>query len=807
MSGIPELISKELYRKCDPQQLGFETTAEIDEEVNIVGQERASSAINLGMNISHPGYNIFVLGPTGMGKREIIQNFFKEKAANDTTPPDWIYVYDFNTPDQPEAIELPPGKGSGYAKDIDGLIEEMQTALSAAFDSEEYQNRRQGIIETFKEKQSELFKDLQEKANQAGLAMIKTPSGIAFAPRDDEGVLSPDEVNKLSEEERDQIAQNIERLQEDLQKILQQVPVWQRDAKQEIKGINKEMANFAIGGLINELIEKYNDHDEIVEHINQIQDQVLENTDEFLPSNDQEPTRFIEMISRQQNGGIALMEKFKVNIIIDNSERRGAPVIFENNPTYPNLIGRVEHYAQMGMLRTDYRMIKPGAMHRANGGYLILDARKLLTQPYAWEGLKRALQSKEIEIESIGQALSLISTVSLKPEPIPLDLKIALVGERLLYYLLVQYDPEFSELFKVEADFETEIEWDETNQELYAKLIATVIKNAKTKPFKNSAVARLIEQSARQASDSERLNTHLQNISDLIIESDYWANENGHETVDDLDVQRAIDAQIQRADRLREKFQESILRDINLISTEGEEIGQINGLSVYSLGSFMFGKPTRITAQVNLGKGQVIDIEREVEMGGPIHSKGVLILAGFLKGRYAQEVPLSLSASLVFEQSYGGVDGDSASSTELYALLSAIAEVPIKQNLAVTGSVNQHGQIQAIGGVNQKVEGFYDICKQRGLTGNQGVLIPKSNITHLMLRRDVIESVKTGKFHIYPVDHIDEGIEILTGIKSGEKQADGSYPANSFNAIVKGKLECLARKLREFGKTSGNHSE
>jgi len=807
VSGIPELISKELYRKCDPQQLGFETTAEIDEEVNIVGQERASSAINLGMNISHPGYNIFVLGPTGMGKREIIQNFFKEKAANDTTPPDWIYVYDFNTPDQPEAIELPPGKGSGYAKDIDGLIEEMQTALSAAFDSEEYQNRRQGIIETFKEKQSELFKDLQEKANQAGLAMIKTPSGIAFAPRDDEGVLSPDEVNKLSEEERDQIAQNIERLQEDLQKILLQAPVWQRDAKQEIKGINKEMANFAIGGLINELIEKYNDHDEIVEHINQIQDQVLENTDEFLPSNDQEPTRFIEMISRQQNGGIALMEKFKVNIIIDNSERRGAPVIFENNPTYPNLIGRVEHYAQMGMLRTDYRMIKPGAMHRANGGYLILDARKLLTQPYAWEGLKRALQSKEIEIESIGQALSLISTVSLKPEPIPLDLKIALVGERLLYYLLVQYDPEFSELFKVEADFETEIEWDETNQELYAKLIATVIKNAKTKPFKNSAVARLIEQSARQASDSERLNTHLQNISDLIIESDYWANENGHETVDDLDVQRAIDTQIQRADRLREKFQESILRDINLISTEGEEIGQINGLSVYSLGSFMFGKPTRITAQVSLGKGQVIDIEREVEMGGPIHSKGVLILAGFLKGRYAQEVPLSLSASLVFEQSYGGVDGDSASSTELYALLSAIAEVPIKQNLAVTGSVNQHGQIQAIGGVNQKIEGFYDICKQRGLTGNQGVLIPKSNITHLMLRRDVIESVKKGKFHIYPVVHIDEGIEILTGIKSGEKQADGSYPANSFNAIVKGKLEYLARKLREFGKTSGNHSE
>ncbi|MEA3327651.1 MAG: ATP-binding protein [Chloroflexota bacterium] len=807
MSRIPELSSEELYRKCDPQQLGFETTAEIEEEVNIVGQERAFSAISLSMNISHPGYNIFVLGPTGMGKREIVQNFFEERAATDTTPPDWIYVHNFKTPDEPEAIELPPGKGSEYVKDIDGLIEEMQTALSAAFKSEEYQNRRQGIIETFKEKQSELFNDLQEKANQKGLAMIKTPSGIAFAPRDDEGVLSPDEVNKLSEEERDQIAQNIKGLQEVLQKILQQVPVWQREAKQEIKEINIEMANFAIGGLINELIEKYNYHNDIVEHIKQIQDQVVENADGFLPSDEQEPTHFIEVISRQQNGGIALMEKFKVNLIIDNSERKGAPVIFENNPTYPNLIGRVEHYAQMGMLRTDYRMIKPGAMHSANGGYLIMDARKLLTQPYAWEGLKRALQSKEIEIESIGQALSLISTVSLKPEPVPLNLKIALVGDRLLYYLLVQYDPEFSELFKVEADFETEIEWDETNQELYAKMIATVIKNTKTRPFKNSAVARLIEQSARQTSDSERLNTHLQDLSDLIIESDYWANKNGHEAVIDLDVQKAIDTKIQRADRLREKFQKSILRDINLISTEGEVIGQINGLSVYSLGAFMFGKPTRITAQISLGKGQVLDIEREVETGGPIHSKGVLILAGFLKGRYAQEVPLSLSASMVFEQSYGGVDGDSASSTELFALLSAIAEVPIKQNIAVTGSVNQHGEIQAIGGVNQKVEGFYDICKQRGLTGNQGVLIPKSNIIHLMLRRDVVKSVKEDKFHIYPVDHIDEGIEILTGIKSGEKQTDGSYPDNSFNAIVNERLEYMARKLSEFGKASGSNSE
>lgn len=802
-----ELSADKLYRKCDPSQLGFKDTSEIEETVNIVGQERASEAIDLGMNISYSGYNIFVLGPTGMGKRKIVEGFFKEKAKSDPTPSDWIYVHDFDNPDKPDAIKLPPGIGSQYQQDIEDLIEEMQTALSAAFESEEYQNRRQAVFESFKEKQSQLFNELQEKANQKNLAMIKTPSGIAFAPKDEEGVMSAEEVNQLSEEDRDEIKEKIEGLQEQLQNILQQVPTWQREAQEEIKELNKEMANFAIGGLINELIEKYEEHEEIVSHLNQIQDQVVENADAFLPNNGGEPTSFLEAISQRGDGQSQLMERFKVNLIVDNSELEGAPVIFENNPTYANLIGKVEHFAQMGTLRTDFRMIKSGAMHRANGGYLILDARKVLTQPYSWEGLKRALQSKEIEIESIGQALSLISTTSLKPEAIPLDLKIALVGNRILYYLLLQYDPEFADLFKVEADFETEIEWNESNQQLYAKLITSIIEEEETNAFDNSAVARLIEQNARITSDSERLNTRLQDLRELIVESAYWANQNSHDLVTASDVQKAIDAKIKRADRLRERIQESILRDIYLISTDGEEVGQINGLSVFSLGSFMFGKPTRITAQISLGKGQVVDIEREVEMGGPIHSKGVLILAGFLKGRYAQKVPLSLSASLVFEQSYGGVDGDSASSTELYALLSRIAEVPLKQNLAVTGSVNQLGQVQPIGGVNEKIEGFYDICEKRGLTGDQGVLIPKSNVKHLMLRQDVIDSVKDGKFHIYPVEHVDEGIEILTGIEAGELKEDGTYPEGTINAMVKEKLEKMANRLTEFGKSKGDQSE
>jgi lon-related putative ATP-dependent protease len=800
MPKIQELTPDNLYRKCDPQTLGFKTTSEVDQEIHIVGQERLSGAIDFGMNITHPGYNIFVIGPAGMGKRKIVQDFFKKKAKSDPTPMDWIYVHNFNHPDQPHAIELPPGLGIEYQQDIDNLIEEMQTALSAAFESEEYQNRRQTIFESFKEKQAQLFSELQEKAHQHGLAMIKTPSGIAFAPKDDEGVLSPEEVNNLTDEARAGIMIAIEKLQGDLQKILQQVPLWQREAKQEIKDLNKEMANFAIGGLINELIEKYQPHKKIIEHIEQIQEQIVENADDFLPNDGQDASNFIEALTQQRDRSATRLDRFKVNVVIDNRNHEGAPVIYENNPTFPNLIGRVDHFAHMGTLMTDFRMIKPGALHKANGGYLVLDCRKILSQPYAWEGLKRALQSKEIEIEAIGQALSLISTVSLKPEPIPLSVKIALVGDRLLYYLLIQYDPEFSELFKVEADFATEIEWDETHQDLYAKLIATIINRESVKPFVNETVARLIEESARQASDSERLNTRLQDLSELIIESDYWAKKANREFVTEQDVQRAIDEKIRRADRVREKLQESILRDINLIATKGERIGQINGLSVYTLGSFMFGKPTRITAQVSLGKGQVIDIEREVDMGGPIHSKGVLILAGYLKGRYAQNVPLSLSASLVFEQSYTGVDGDSASSTELYALLSAIAEVPLKQGIAVTGSINQYGEVQAIGGVNQKIEGFFDICQQRGLSGDQGVLIPKANIKHLMLRKDVISAVGAGQFHIYPVEHVDQGMEILTGIDAGDKQADGTYPEHTINGMVKERLENMAKRLARFAK-------
>ena len=614
-------------------------------------------------------------------------------------------------------------------------------------------------------------------------------------------VLSSDEVQELSQEERKRLEAEVESLQGELQKVVRQVPSWQRETQEKLKELNREMANFAVSGLIGELREKYGDYPDIVAHLDSVQSDIVENARDFLQAGEQESNlpAILRVSGQDSEPGSPLARRYRVNLLVDHSESEGAPVIYEDNPTYQNLMGRVEHRAQMGALLTDFNLIKPGALHKANGGYLILDARKVLLQPYAWEALKRTMQSGEIRIESLGQMLSIVSTISLEPDPIPLDVKVALYGEPMLYYLLYQLDPDFVELFKVEADFSEQMDRQDRNQQLYAQMIATLARQEELLPLNRAAVARVIERSARLAGDAQKLSIRTRDVTDLLREADYWAREAGNDTVRAENVQEAIDAQIYRADRIRERMQEAILRDIVLIDTEGEKVGQVNGLSVIMLGNFAFGRPSRITARVRLGKGDVMDIEREVDLGGPLHSKGVLILSGFLGARYARERPLSLSASLVFEQSYGGVDGDSASSAELYALLSAIAELPIRQSLAVTGSVNQHGIVQAIGGVNEKIEGFYDVCQARGLSGEQGVLIPASNVQHLMLRKDVVEAVEAGQFHVYPVETVDQGIEILTGLPAGEPDEEGEYPEGSANYLVKERLSKLAEKRQEFG--------
>jgi lon-related putative ATP-dependent protease len=770
-----------------------------------VGQSRAVEAIEFGMGIDKSGYNIYALGSSGLDKRGLIRRFFDSQAKEGETPPDWCYVHNFEQAHKPRAIEFPPGKGIVFRDDMDSLIEELRTALSAAFESEEYQTRRQSITQRFRERQSEAFEELQERAQEENMALIRTPGGIAVAPVREGEVLSGEEIQKLADEEQEEIQNKVEELQEEIQQILQQVPSWQREMRDELEELNREMADFAVGALIDELREKYSDMPEVVEHLDQVQEDVVENAEDFLPSAENgQQQRMMEAMTGQRHPELS---RYEVNVLVDHSETEGAPVVYEDNPTYQNLIGRVEHRAQMGALTTDFSLIKPGALHQANGGYLILDARKVLTQPYAWEGLKRVLRGGEIKIESLGQQLSLISTVSLEPEAIPMDVKVALFGDRIIYYLLHQLDPDFADLFKVAADFSEEMDRDPENQKLYARLIASLIHQEELPPFDRGAIGRVIERSARMVGDAEKMTAHMRALTDLLSEAAYWSNKEGRDVVTEADVQKAIDKQIYRLDRVRERVQENILRDTLLIDTEGEEVGQINGLSVMSLGDYMFGRPTRITARIRLGKGQVIDIEREVELGGPLHSKGVMILTGFLSGRYARSNPLSLSASLVFEQTYGGVDGDSASSTELYTLLSAISEVPIKQSLAVTGSVNQHGRVQAIGGVNEKIEGFYDICEARGLTGDQGVLIPTSNVKHLMLRRDIVEAVEEGRFHIYAVETVDQGIEILTGKPAGEIDENGEYPEDSINGRVLKKLKAMAEQLQDFEAPSAEEDE
>ena len=643
------LTPEDLYRHTEPERFDFETTDELETLSDVIGQPRAVDAMRFGMDIDSDGYNIFALGATGTGKRDVVRCFVKQRAESMSVPDDWCYVNNFDDAHKPKAIRLPAGTGVEFRSDMEDLIEDLKTALSSAFESEEYQARRQSMVEEFKEKQSQAFEELQSRAQEQGVALIRTPGGLAVAPIRGDEVLSPEEVQELSEEERDRLQENVGEVQDELQKILQQIPRWQRELRKRLDELNREMANFAVGGLIDELREKYDDFPGVIEHLNAVQEDVVEHANEFLPSQNGEGSAMMQAIQRQTGqepgGGPRSLQRYEVNVVVDHSDSEGAPVIYEDNPTYQNLIGRVEHQARMGALHTDFRMIKPGALHRASGGYLVLDARKVLTQPYAWEGLKRALQSGEIRIESLGQMLSIISTISLEPEPIPLNVKIALFGEPMLYYLLWELDPEFAELFKVQADFDDQMDRTDEQQALYAQLIATLAKREALRPLDRSGVARVIERSARMVGDSEKLTTHTRDLTDLLREANHWAGQDDHDVITAADIQQAIDAQIYRSDRLRERTQEAILRDTLLIDTEGEKVAQVNGLSVLQLGNFAFGRPTRITARTRLGKGEVLDIEREVELGGPIHSKGVLILSGFLGARYAEETPLSLPAS------------------------------------------------------------------------------------------------------------------------------------------------------------------
>lgn len=807
---MKRLDSNLLRKACDTKQFDFNSTEEITDIITVLGQERLTSALDFGTKIDQKGYNIFALGPNETDKQSHIQEYLENGIHERETPGDICYVNNFDDKYEPKALTLPTGKGCELKKQMDKLIEDLPPTLTAAFETEEYENRRQALKDEVQDLQDQTFEDLQNKAREKGLALLRTPAGFTFAPIKEEGgdLMSEEEVRNLSEEKREELEDKTKELQEELQNLIRKMPATKRKMREKKKELDKEVATFAIKDLFEEIREKFSDLDKVQEFLDDVETDIVENVQPIMSNQgdqSQGGNQLAQMLGgRQQtaqspdSSGNPVLDRYRVNVLVDNSETDGAPVIYEDNPNYKNLIGRVEYKSKMGALTTNFNLIKAGALHKANGGYLILDARQVLLEPFAWEGLKRAIKSGKLKIESFGESYSMISTVSLQPEPIDIDVKVVLLGQRMLYYLLCEYDPDFQKLFKVEADFEDEIDRSEENQVRYARLLAGIIKNNDLRHFNKEAVARIIEQSSRMVSDNEKLSTKTEEIQDLLMEADHWAAENGNELVTFDDVEKAINEKKYRSARIKDKVQEIINRDYIFIDTEGENVGQVNGLSVTMIGNLMFGRPNRITARVQLGKGEIVDIEREVEMSGPIHSKGVLILKGFLGERYAKNRPLSMSASLVFEQSYSNIDGDSASAAELFALLSAIGDIPLKQSFSVTGSVNQHGKIQPIGGVNEKIEGFFDICKERGLTGEQGVLIPKTNEKNLMLRSDILEAVEKEKFHIYSMEHIDEGLELLTGIEVGEEQEDGSYPEGTVNYRIMEKLDQLAEKRKAF---------
>jgi len=803
MAAPQPLKPDQLYRRCLPAELPFQSTAELQDLGHLLGQDRAIEALRFGVGIQRPGYNLYALGATGTGKHSTIDRFLRLRAVHEPVPPDLCYVNNFQVSHRPHALKLPPGRAVILRDDIARLIDDLRLAIPAIFESEDYRNRRRLIEESHKHRQEGVFEKLQREAEPKGIALMRTPVGFAFAPVKDGSAMTPDQFQALPEPDRRRLEAGMSALQKELEENLTRFPAWERERRDQVRTLNREVTMAAVASNIATLEAGYRDQPAVVAYLEALRQDIIDNVDAFLPAPTAdgappEPVRPGMPTDR--------FRRYRVNVVVDHSRQTGAPVIYEDNPTMPNLVGRVENLAELGTLVTDFNLIKGGALHRANGGYLIVDALKLLQQPYAWEALKRALRSGLLRIESPGQMFSMVSTITVEPEPVPLDIKVVIIGDRDIYYLLSANDPDFADLFKVQVDFDDSMARNGDTGLAYARLIATVARREKLKTFGRDAVARVIEHGSRLADDTERLTMRIGQITDLLREADYWAGEGGREVVTAADVEQAIATQRRRADRVRERSLEFIDRGIVLIDTDGAKTGQINGLSVLSLGNFTFGRPSRITARVRLGRGEVVDIERQVELGGPIHSKGVLILAAFLGARYAEDAPLSLQASLVFEQSYGGVDGDSASSAELYALLSALADLPIDQSFAVTGSVNQHGQVQAIGGVNEKIEGYFDVCAQRGLTGRQGVLIPASNVVHLMLRQDIVGAAANGKFRIFPVSTIDQGIEILTGVAAGERGTDGKFPAGSVNALVETRLRELARRRRAFGSDASGHA-
>ena len=789
-----ELSAEEIRRVCDPDIFGCETTAQLQPLTGIIGQKRALQALQFGLGIQERGFNIYASGPPGTGRTTAITAFLESVAAKKETPPDWCYVHNFRDPYRPRALRLHPSKGWDLQRDMKRLVEGAQRALSQAFEGEDYVKKRDEIIDTFNRRRQEQFTRLDERARSRGFILQSSPAGLLLIPAPEGKPLGEQEFVALSPQVKQEMAERRGALEAEVKEAVAQLRAQDREAQEQIERMNREIAHYAVGDLVEELVEKYAAFPDVVNYLREVEEDMVENRDRFRPQPEAQPPSATTLPWATERA----FKGYEVNVLVDNSAVAGAPVVLEFNPTFSNLFGRIEKEAYFGALHTDFTMIREGSLHRANGGYLVIRIEDILANYLSWQTLKRALRDEKVVIEELSEHLGLVATKSLKPEPIPLDVKVILIGDPLLYYLLYNVDPEFIELFKVRADFDSRMDRTEENLKEYAAFICTLCQKEGLKHLDSSAVAKIIDHSSRLAADQEKLSTRFAEIADIIREASYWAAEEDSPYIGSSHVAKAIEQKVYRSNLIQERITEMIERGTIIIDTEGQMVGQVNGLSIVDLGEFSFGRPSRITATIAAGREGLIDIEREARLGGRIHTKGVMILSGYLADRYTQDMPLSLAARLVFEQSYEEIEGDSASSTELYALLSRLADLPIKQGIAVTGSVNQKGEVQAIGGVNQKIEGFFEVCRARGLTGSQGVIIPASNVKNLMLKEEVVEAVRQGRFHIYPVGTIDEGIEILTGEKAGQRLSDGAFEEGSVNWCVHNRLRELARGLRDF---------
>jgi len=782
------LAAHQLRAACDPASLPFETTATLEPLDALIGQDRAVEAIRLAAQMEHHRFNLYVHGPEGSGRHSTVLKILAEEAAGRPVPSDWVYVQNFSDPDRPLAIELPRGEGPRLRAAMTALVEDLATQIPSLLVSEEYQNRRMALEQEFGARHETAFEELRRAAESRNVAILRTPMGFSLAAMHGGEIQKAEVLARLPEEERNKLQEDVAATEQELEDFLMSLPELEREQRSAISRLNEEMAKVAVDAALTLAIRGFESIPALAAHFEALRADLIAHADLFLSlergkANDPFPA---ELAALRED---ARFHRYAVNVMVTQAENvTGAPVVVETLPTLANLTGQIDYIPMQGALVTDFTQIKPGALHRANGGFLILDARRVLTEPFAWDALKRCLETKAVHVITAAERLGLIATTTLEPEPIPLKVRVVLVGDRLLHLILSEFDPDFGQYFRVAAEFGDDMNRSTDSVGLFARLVATVVARERLRPVSRDGVASLVDAATRAAEDQQKLSLRMGEIWDILLEADHRAGKAGSTAVTAEHVRAAIEAAERRRGLTRDRLREATVRGIVQISTQGSVIGQVNGLTVSELGEERFGAPVRITARVRMGTGRVVDIEREARLGGPIHSKAVLILSSFLATRYVPNTPLSLWASLVFEQSYGGVEGDSASLAELCALLSALADVPISQSFAVTGSVNQMGEVQAIGGINEKIEGFFNLCREVGLTGRQGVIIPQSNVTHLMLRTDVVEAVAAGRFHVHAVASVDEAIEQLTGLPAGKRMLNGEYEDGSVNANIEVRL-------------------